>query len=271
MTLTILPNLDQRSDAWYEARRGIITASVVGKLITVRKLGAIDFDCPACGALANGPCLSLKDKATPIKTLHSERTPSAEKKTTVIEPASNDESRGLTAKLADERIYGYDDFINMTDAMWRGVEEEPRARDLYSKTFAPVTEVGFMVEDKWGFKIGFSPDGLVGNDGLIEVKSRAGKTHLQTALAGNVPIENMAQIQCGLLVSGREWCDYLSYSNGRHLYRVRVRPDERWQKAIVAAVRIFEANASEAVAKYLEAVGGMPVAERTTSDLGLVF
>jgi len=50
-----------------------------------------------------------------------------------------------------------------------------------------------------------------------------------------VPVENMAQIQCGLLVSGRDWCDYLSYSGGMPLYRIRVEPDKRWFKAIASA------------------------------------
>lgn len=262
MSLTVLPNLIQGTREWHDQRRGLVTASVVGKLITVRKLGAIDFDCSACGAKANEPCLSKRGSA-PIKTLHSERTPSADQKTTVIEPASNDDSRALTATLADERIYGFTDPTWTNDAMWRGTIEEPLARELYSTVFAPVTEVGFMVEDKWGFKIGFSPDGLVGEDGLIEVKSRGGRKHMQTVIAGTVPIENMAQIQCGLLVSGRSWCDYVSYSSGRHLYRIRVRPDERWQKAIIAAVRLFEDNAAESIRQYTAAVEGMPVAERT--------
>lgn len=261
MTLTI-HEVEQRSEAWFALRRGIVTASNVGKLLTVRKLGALDFDCPNCGATALSPCLS-KRGATPMKTLHSERTPSADKKTTVIEPASNDESRGLTAMLADERIYQRTDPTFMTSAMWRGVDEEPLARDLYSEHFAGAREVGFMTRDFGGFTIGYSPDGLVGDDGLIEIKSRGGRKHIQTAVAGTVPIENVPQIQCALLVSGRAWCDYLDYSSGRHLFRVRVRPDERWQSAILDAVRRFETNASEFVAQYLEAVEGMPVADIT--------
>lgn len=264
MTLTTYDQVEQGSPEWFAHRRGIVTASVVGKLLTVRKLGAIDFDCPACGALANGPCLSKRGAdPQPIKTLHSERTPSADKKTTVIEPASNDESRGLTASLADERLYEITEPTFISDAMWRGKVEEPLARDLYSRTFEPVTEVGFLVEDKWGFKIGCSPDGLVGADGLLEIKSRGGKRHMQNVVAGTVPIENMPQIQAALLVSGRSWCDYVDYASGRHLYVVRVRPDERWQKAIVAAVQKFEVAASEYIAGYLKAVEGMPIAERT--------
>lgn len=262
MTLRIL-DVEQRSEAWHAARRGIVTASIVGKLLTVRKLGALDFDCPACGATEGNPCRGKRAPFEPIKTLHSERTPSADKKVTVIEPASNDDSRGLTWALADERVYGITDQTYVTQAMWRGIDEEPLARDLYAQHFSPVREVGFMIEDKWGFSLGYSPDGLVGDDGLIEIKSRSGKTHMQTVVAGTVPIANMAQLQCGLLVTGRAWCDYLDYSSGRHMYPIRVRPDERWQKAILAAVHRFEGNVAETVAQYLAAVEGLPVADIT--------
>lgn len=263
MTLHVLPELAQRTDAWYAQRRGMVTASAVGRMITVRKLGALDFDCPACGAQKNGPCLSKRGaEPAPIKTLHPERTAvSATNKTIIVEPARNDESRGLAAQLVAERISDLTEPTYVSDDMWRGLEIEPIARDLYSKHFAPVKEVGFMVNDDHGFKIGYSPDGLIGNDGLIEIKSRRGKKHVQTVLAQTVPIENMAQIQCGLLVSGREWCDYISYCGGMHLYPIRVKPDPRWQKAIVEAVRQFEFNASEMVAQYLDTVEGLPMTE----------
>ena len=89
-----------------------------------------------------------------------------------------------------------------------------------------------MVRDDWGFKIGYSPDGLVGKDGLIEIKSRRPKKHLQTIIAGTVPAENMAQIQAGLLVSGRDWCDYISYCGGMRPWIKRVEPDTRWSPSI---------------------------------------
>lgn len=266
MTLTILDNIEQRTDAWYRARRGIITASAVGKLLTVRKLGALDFDCSNCGAVATQPCINKRNNE-PMKTLHSERTPSADKKTTVIEPASNDDSRGLTLALAAERINDYTEPTYITDAMWRGIDEEPIARDLYSQHYAPVTEVGFMVKDFGGYKLGLSPDGLVGDDGLIEIKSRGQKKQLATVLAETVPAENIAQCQAALLVSGRQWLDYVSFSSGMALYVIRVYPDARWQKAIVAAVRQFEANASEQVAQYKERTRGLPVAQRIETEM----
>lgn len=218
MSLTILPDLEQGSDEWHDQRRGMITASVVGNLITARTL----------------------------------------------KPASNDYSRGLTALLAAERITGYTDPTYVSDDMWRGKEDEPRAREKYSEHFAPVTTAGFMVRDDWGFKIGYSPDGLVGEDGLIEIKSRRQKKQLTTVLADQVPAENYAQLQCGLLVSGRDWIDYLSYSGGMHLWRKRVYPDADYHAAIVRAVEQFERTAAEMVATYNAATQGLPMTERVT-------
>jgi len=224
VTLIELPDLLQGSDAWLDQRRGIVTASVVGQLVTAK----------------------------------------------TIKPANNDYSRALTALLVAERITGWTDPVYVSDDMLRGHEDEPRARDLYSEHFAPVRESGFMVRDDWGFRIGYSPDGLVGDDGLIEVKSRRQKKHLMTILSGEVPPENMAQLQCGLLVSGREWCDYISYCGGMPLWVKRVEPDQRWFDAIVAAVTTFEETAAEMVTAYETATAGMPMTERVI-DLEMVI
>ena len=215
MTLIELPDLIQGTDEWHDQRRGIVTASVVGRLLT-----------------ATG------------------------------KPANNDTSRTLTAQLVAERITGWTDPVYVSDDMLRGTEDEPRAVDVYAEHFAPVTSTGFMVRDDWGFRIGYSPDGLVGDDGLIEVKSRRAKKQLQTILEDAVPAENMAQIQCGLLVSGRAWCDYVSYCGGMPLYVKRVHPDPEFFKVIVEAVRTFEENAAAMVDLYLDATANLPATER---------
>lgn len=216
MTLIELPDLEQGTPEWHDQRRGIVTASVVGKLITPK----------------------------------------------TVKPASNDESRGLAALLTAERITGYTDPTYRSADMWNGVEGEPRAVEVYNDHIAPVTTTGFMVRDDWGFRIGYSPDGLVGDDGLVEVKTRRQKQQLQTVLAGEVPAENMAQLQCGLLVSGRAWIDYVSYCGGMHLYTKRVYPDPGWFEAIIAAVSIFEDTAAVMTANYNTAVEGRPMTER---------
>lgn len=218
MTLHTYPDAVQGSDEWHEQRRGMVTASVVGQLITPSTL----------------------------------RT------------AANPASRSLTKLLVAERITGFVDPTYVGDDMIRGWDDEPASRAWYSADRGPVTEIGFMVRDDWGWRLGCSPDGLVGDDGLIEIKSRRPKIHLATILANQVPAENVAQVQCALLVSGRAWCDYLSWCGGMPPWVIRVHPDPAWRDAIVRAVGEFEQAAAEMAAAYHEAVKGLPVAERTT-------
>jgi predicted phage-related endonuclease len=97
---------------------------------------------------------------------------------------------------------------------------------------------------------------------MVECKSRRPKKHLQTILADEVPPENMAQCQAALLVSGRDWLDYVSFSGGMPLYIKRVEPDEKWFRAIVAAATEFELAVADMIATYRERVVGLPVMER---------
>ena len=137
--------------------------------------------------------------------------------TSTLKVADNESSRGVVLTLAAERITGYVDPTYCGSSMERGHEDEPYARDAYSEHVAPVDEAGFMARDFGDYRIGYSPDGLVSVDGQIEVKSRLQKIHLRAILEDRVPAENYAQIQCGLLVSGRDWCDYVSFCGGMPL------------------------------------------------------
>ncbi|MDD7813658.1 YqaJ viral recombinase family protein [Mycobacterium sp. CSUR Q5927] len=272
MNRTTYPDIKQGTEEWHALRRGIVTASTAGKLLTVRKLGAIDFDCPACDALAHNPCRSKRSN-TEIKTLHPERAEHARSQSsaTVIEPASNEDSRSLTTLLASERITGWTWPTFTSEDMWRGVESEPIVRDLYSKHYAPATQVGFMVAEGNGYRLGYSPDGLVGDEGLLEIKAPRARTHLATILADRPPVEHMPQLQAGLLVSGRQWIDYISFCGGMPLFVKRVRPDDRWFKAIRSAVASCEENIAEMQRIYDEQTADMIPTERITEDLGLVI
>jgi putative phage-type endonuclease len=221
MSLYEYPDVTQGTEEWHDQRRGMVTASAVGKLLTpTRKV------------------------------------------------ADNDTSRALTALLVAERITGWTEDTAMTPDMWRGVECEPIARDLYSKHYAEAREIGFMVRDDWGFSIGYSPDGLVDNsNGLIEIKSPRAKTHLRTILTDEVPDYYMPQLQAGLLVSGRKWIDYVSFCGGMPLYRKRVEADPEWFRAIVAAVAQFETTAAEMVAAYESKTKDMPATERASLEI----
>lgn len=272
MTLRILADLEQGSQDWHDQRRGMVTASMVGQLISVGAPDALTIECPDCHAEANSPCLSATRKVpTPMKTIHAGRSAKASTLPPTYSPAKTDVSRGLTALLTAERITGYTEPTFQSDDMWRGVMDEPIARDLYSKHYAPATECGFMVRDDWGFEIGYSPDGLVGDNGLIEVKSRRQKKQLLTVLADDVPAENMAQLQCGLLISGRKWIDYVSFSGGMPMWRKRATPDQRWFDAIIAAVAAFERASEEMTSTYLAAVEGLPATERIDHNLEVVI
>ncbi|WP_333810760.1 lambda exonuclease family protein [Timonella senegalensis] len=182
--------------------------------------------------------------------------------TPTLKIASSETSRAIQRLLTAERITGHVEEVFVSADMERGMFDEPLARDLYSTTYAPVTELGFMVREIDGYKLGYSPDGLVGEDGLIEIKSRKQKIHLKTILDDSVPTENMAQIQAGLLVSGREWCDYLSYCGGMPMYRIRVLPDPAWQEAIIGALAAFETQSAIWVDEYLTRTEGLPSTER---------
>jgi len=273
MSLHVYDDLEQGSEDWLAARRGIVTASVVGQLITVGPPAPTTVTCHECGAAAGSPCVSRARKVpVPIKTVHASRIPPADAPQ-VIEPARTDASRSLTTLLAAERITGWSDPVFVNNDMMRGTLDEPLARNAYARhcTSEIVSEVGFMIRDDWGFPIGYSPDGLVGDDGLIEIKSRKQKKHLATILADAVPAENMAQIQCGLLVSGRQWCDYVSYCGGMPLWTKRVHPDDAWFDAIVDAVAFFEKNAAEMVATFYTRTAGRPETERIDHFQDLVI
>lgn len=184
----------------------------------------------------------------------------------LITPAKKQLSKSEAAKslmhtLIAERITGRVEPIATSRAMERGTLDEPYARAIYAEHYAPVTEVGFIVNDDHGYKMGYSPDGLVGDDGLIEIKSRSQRIQLQTVLRDEVPAGNMAQMQMGMLVTGRKWCDYISYSGGMALYVKRVFPDPEWFAVIIEAVSAFEKHATEVISKYLEAVANRPATE----------
>ena len=264
-TRTTLPGLEQGTDAWHDQRRGIVTASTVGNLITIGKLTAIDYACPNCDAEKSSPCVGKKPPHAPLKTLHTERAAAARNagsSATVFETASNDVSRGLTMLLVAERITGWTEEMHISEDMFRGILDEPRARDRYSECYAPVTQVGFMTYEEPGLKLGFSPDGLVGDEGLVEIKSRRPKKQVSTIISGHPPAETMPQIQCGLLVSGRKWLDYISFAGGMPMWVHRVYPDQRWFDAIIAAGRTFESNAAEMIRLYSESAEGFPMTER---------
>lgn len=175
-----------------------------------------------------------------------------------LKQANNDKSRAHEWELLCQRLTGHVEPHYVSDDMLRGHDEEIDARTEYGKHYAPVTEVGFITNDQWGFTIGYSPDGLVGDDGLIECKSRRGKFQIETIVTNEVPEEYVLQLQTGLLVTGRKWIDFVSYSGGLPMFVKRVEPDPLIQGAIVAAATAFELRLAEKEREYRASLLAMP-------------
>ncbi len=170
--------------------------------------------------------------------------------TTTLKVADNDKSRAHYYELAAQRISQYVEPSYIGDDMLRGHVDEVTARIKYAETYGDVDECGFITNDKWGFTLGYSPDGLVSFDGAIEIKSRRQKYQIETITTQQVPTEHVMQLQTGLMVSEREWIDYVSYNGGLPMAVIRVYPDESIQTAIIDAVTKAEAKITAIVDKY---------------------
>lgn len=259
--------LPQGSDEWLQARCGVLTASTIGRLVTVGTIGAVGYGCPDCGAEVDQPCISKASKTPkPISTFHSARHDiAAEVGATSLSIAHTDTANALLLNLAAERISGHVEEVFVSAAMQRGTDDEPYARDEYAEwAKVEVKEIGFAVREEPddAIRVGYSPDGLVGEPGLIECKSRGQARQLSTIVDDTVPTENLAQIHCGLWVMDRAWCDYISYRDGLHLYVKRVHRDPLWDKAIRDAADYAERAIGRYATTYAERVKGLPFVEK---------
>jgi predicted phage-related endonuclease len=174
--------------------------------------------------------------------------------TPTLKVANNDKTRAHLYELLAQRITNYVEPHYVGDDMLRGHADEVDARIFYSENIAPVESCGFITNSKWGFTLGYSPDGLVGDDGLIECKSRNQKFQVQTIIenvtADEAPAEFMLQLQSGLLISERKWIDFISYSGGLPMAVIRVHPDPKLQATIIEAAAEFEQQLQKKRAEY---------------------
>lgn len=117
------------------------------------------------------------------------------------------------AQLVAERLTGtvQDSYTN--GAMQHGIDTEPEARAAYEfYTNAHVVEVGFVPHPAIGMT-GASPDGLIGDGGMVEIKCPNTATHIETLRGASVPGKYQTQIQWQLTCANRLWCDFVSYDN----------------------------------------------------------
>jgi len=119
--------------------------------------------------------------------------------------------KNYLAELLVERMTGEPTEGYTNAAMQWGIDHEPEARTVYEfETGNVVEEVGFIVHPEYNFS-GASPDGLVGDDGMVEIKCPNTATHIETMLTGVIPERYIKQMQWQMECCGRLWCHYMSY------------------------------------------------------------
>lgn len=139
-------------------------------------------------------------------------------------------------ELIGERFTGKPVVSFSSASTQRGHDDEPVARELYEiETDNSVDSVSIILNHGCGY----SPDGLVGNDGLTEIKSKLPKYQVAILFENEVPKEHEAQIYGGLWCAEREWLDFVSYCEGMPLFIKRVYRDESKIRRIAERVKTF--------------------------------
>lgn len=141
------------------------------------------------------------------------------------------------------------------EAIQRGVDLEPTARAAYSfHTGLDVEEIGFVDHISIGMS-GASPDGLVGFDGLVEIKCPNSNTHIEYLLAGKPPAKYVPQMAWQLACTGRKWVDFVSYDDrledeSKHLFVVRYERDDEYIAEMEEQVKLFLSEVAAKVSKF---------------------
>lgn len=198
--------MEQRSEEWFQARLGKVTASRVADVLAKIKSG---------------------------------------------ESASR---RNYKIQLVSERLTGERQETYVNQAMQDGIDREQFARDRYVQQFGEVEEVGFIQHPT--LEAGASPDGLIGTDGIIEIKCPMGSTHTETLITQEVPSKYVPQIQFQLLVTGRKWCDFVSYNpmfpENLQVFVRRVFANKEYQQELENEVKQFLKEVDDVISKLKE-------------------
>ncbi len=202
-------NVEQGTEEWFNARKGVPTASAFSKIVTPAKGGK-----------------------------------SASSKTYMYEL--------LSEKLGAETEAGFS-----SEWMERGIELEEMARSLFElETGLLVEEVGMIKTDD-GF-IGCSPDGLIGEDGGIEIKCPKASTHVEYMIEGVLPLKYKTQVMGSLMVSERDYWYFMSYHPDLEPFILKVERDEEFIAKMKSHIDDFVKELNE---KYDKVVGKKEDAE----------
>ena len=143
----------------------------------------------------------------------------------------SDSALGYMYTLATERLSGIREQSFSSAATKEGIRREEESRMVYAMLHEiEIEQVGFCLED--GGRWGCSPDGLVGDDGLVECKNPTGKVAVEYLLGNKLPTKYSAQVQGQMFVTERDWVDFVSYFPGIKTLIVRVNRDEVFIKAL---------------------------------------
>ena len=200
--------VEQRTDEWFAARIGKVTASRVADIIAKTKTGY---------------------------------------------SATRD---NYMAQLVCERLTGQKGESFTNAAMQHGTDTEPLARLSYEVAQnVLVDEVGFVPHPSIEMA-GASPDGLVNDDGLLEIKCPNTATHIETLLSQTVPGKYNTQMQFQMACTGRKWCDFVSFDNRLphelQLFVKRVPRDDEFIKQMEAEIVQFLAELDDKINKLMK-------------------
>ena len=137
--------------------------------------------------------------------------------------------KDLVTNIACEIITGKQEENYVSADMEKGIELEPVARRLYEELFGiRVAQIGFIIPDEdnrfheW---VGISPDGILPDYGILEIKCPKFKTHLGYIEDNRLPTEYRHQVQGQLFVTGLDYCDFMSFATDMKPFIIRVYPD----------------------------------------------
>lgn len=234
---SLVHEVDQGTDAWHMLRLGKITGS--------RMKDVIAWSLPK----------PTKNNPDPAPREKSDRV-------------------GYRKELVSERLAGFhgEKKIYVTEAMQWGSLNEHTARQNYQLRYGnKVRQIGII--DHPELAIAYSPDGLVGDDGMIEIKCLEPWNHLYEIVKPNaLPEQFKPQVQMGLWITNRQWCDFIGYDSrmpsGIDLFSTRVERDEEYIKYLEKQAKQFLSEVRYEVAHFYRYLAEY---RRTCRNCGLVF
>jgi len=164
------------------------------------------------------------------------------------------------AQLVCERMTGTQAESFNSSAMQWGTDTEPFARAAYETAMdVLVSETGFIIHPTIA-EAGASPDGLVGDDGLIEIKCPNTATHIETLLSERVPAKYITQMMWQMTCTGRKWCDFVSFDprmpEGLQIFIKRVEFHDSIVKGLESEVKEFLTELETKIVKLNERKNG---------------